>query len=787
MRKRFSYSLHFYRLLGCWICVCLLLTQFSNAQQTAPPLKTQANAALDTLKNQGKQILNPIKKQLDSLLDFKTQLKTVADKLKPGFQANDFSVGYSSPNSPILLPTQQKFGFLIVEANASLTMGGVPFQLNGQTNQLNNQLQSLSQGFWQMGFEKETFINNIRKRLSNQLLNQLQQPFEKEMQYLQNQLLQTAATELTKLSEKFTGIPSARLQALANPTQLVQTSADQLQQQATSFVRDSLANNQLLLRQIASRMSNGDVIDSAYVKKLKASVAELEKVQAYYQQLLALKQKIEQSGFAEKLKQLKEEANKLMLAAQSNPAEIAKLATKYLPVKGLEKLFLYVDQFQSGQSVASFSRLSVNAYSVNGLNAGFQKGKNKLAVVAGKEKMNSLFDQAALPFLQQSNGNIAGFRLGRESAGGASTFVSFFHYAQRTPIDLQLPGLLPMPNNSIPINRNTSVITIQTKVPVTATSIFEFEYARSFSRLGANIPGSPKPDSRANALLANAAVDIKFDGVIADIGLQHKFKFSYIDLGFTNPGNPFLQRGVTEGSLDLRKEFLQKKIRVQTQATYRQFDYTAGTGGPSVKQFNYLVDVRGKFKRGQYINFRYQPNTNYRVAAGQTGISGESNRLSLDGAFNTKIANKMYRHQLLVGVQESYYNGLLGSNIQYTSQFFNSMQQLSFQKFTIYCNTLLNKTLNNSGSSFFNSSVVSEVGSQLNFSKLITGSAGMLYQYTQGYNEQLGARVTITGKIHSAVSLHVFTDLRVTTRTFTVNPVMNNSTVDISIQYHFKK
>jgi len=83
--------------------------------------------------------------------------------------------------------------------------------------------------------------------------------------------------------------------------------------------------------------------------------------------------------------------------------------------------------------------------------------------------------------------------------------------------------------------------------------------------------------------------------------------------------------------------------------------------------------------------------------------------------------------------------------------------------------------------------VVSEVGSQLNFSKLITGSAGMLYQYTQGYNEQLGARVTITGKIHSAVSLHVFTDLRVTTRTFTVNPVMNNSTVDISIQYHFKK
>jgi hypothetical protein len=163
-----------------------LLTQISNAQQTAPPLKTQANAVLDTLKNQGKQILNPIKKQLDSLLDFKSQLKTVADKLKPGFQANDFSVGYSSPNSPILLPTQQKFGFLIVEANASLTMGGVPFQLNGQTNQLNNQLQSLSQGFWQMGFEKETFINNIRKRLSNQLLNQLQQPFEKEMHNLEN-------------------------------------------------------------------------------------------------------------------------------------------------------------------------------------------------------------------------------------------------------------------------------------------------------------------------------------------------------------------------------------------------------------------------------------------------------------------------------------------------------------------------------------------------------------------------------------------------------------------------
>ena len=787
MRIRFSYSLNFSRLIGCWICVCLLLTHISNAQQTAPPLKTQANAVLDTLKNQSKQILTPIKKQLDSLLDFKSQLKTVADKLKPGFQANDLSVGYSSPNSPILLPTQQKFGFLIVEANASLTMGGVPFQLNGQTNQLNNQLQSLSQGFWQMGFEKETFINNIRKRLSNQLLNQLQQPFEKEMQYLQNQLLQTAATELTKLSEKITGISASRLQSLANPTQLVQTSAGQLQQQATSFVRDSLANNQLLLRQITSRISNGDVLDTAYVTQLKARVAELEKVQAYYQQLLALKQKIEQSGYAEKLKQLKEEANKLMLAAQSNPAEIAKMATKYLPVKGLEKLFLYVDQFQSGQSVASFSRLSVNAYSVNGLNAGFQKGKNKLAVVAGKEKMNSLFDQAALPFLQQSNGNIAGFRLGRESAGGSSTFVSFFHYAQRTPIDLQLPGLLPMPNNSIPVNRNTSVITIQTKVPVTPTSFFEFEYARSFSRLGANIPGTPKSDSRANALLANAAVDIKFDGVIADIGLQHKFKFSYIDLGFTNPGNPFLQRGVTEGSLDLRKEFLQKKIRVQTQATYRQFDYTAGTGGPSVKQFNYLVDVRGKFKRGQYINFRYQPNTNYRVAAGQTGIAGESNRLSLDGAFNTKIANKMYRHQLLVGVQESYYNGLLGSNIQYTSQFLNSMQQLSFQKFTIYCNTLLNKTLNNSGSSFFNSSVVSEVGSQLNFSKLITGSAGMLYQYTQGYNEQLGARVTITGKINSAVSLHVFTDLRVTTRTFTVNPVMNNSTIDISIQYHFKK
>ncbi len=741
----------------------------------------------DSGKLNRKKLIKPLLQQKDSLLSIAKQLKSIPGKLKPAFIVKDLSISYQTPNSPLLLPNQRRFGFLTLESNADFTMGGVPFQLNGQQNQLNNQLQNLSQSFLQINFDRDHFINNIKKRLSTQVIEQLRQPFEKEIRELQNQLLQNASVELAKLSEKFTGVNLNQLQQFKDPASLVQSTSDQLKQQAEKFMIDSLRNHQYLLTQIESRIKNGETFDSSMINQLQLKVDRLSKVQKYYDELIKLKQSFDQSGIVEKLRQLQEESKRILSAAQTNPAELVTIANKYLPIRGLEKLFLYVEQMQTGQSVASFSRLSVNAYSLNGLNAGFQKGKNKLAVIAGNEKMNGLFDQASLPFLQQSGGNIAGFRMGRETESGTSTFVSFFHFTQRGPVDLQLPGTLPLPNSINPINRFTSIVTLQTKMPVTPTSNFEFEYARSFSRVGANTPRRAKSGANALSILQNAAVDIKFDGLITDIGLQHKIHFSYVDLGFTNPGNPFLQRGLTEGSLDLRKDFLKKKLRIHTQANYRQFDYTAGTGGPSVKQFNFLLDIRGKFKRGQYINFRYQPNTNYRIAAGQSGIAGESNRLSLDGSFNMKIANKIYRHQLLVGVQESLYSGLLGTNVQFTSRFLNSIQQFSLQNFTIYCNTNYNKALNNTGSAFFNTSLMNEGGVQMNLSKAISGSAAIVYQHTQGFNEQVGTRLAIDGNIHPSLSLHIFTDLRFTTRTFTTDPLINNSNFDIKLQYHFKK
>jgi hypothetical protein len=770
----------------CFLCIFLFHTFVASGQQNQVSSKFSQQFS-DSGKLNGKKIIAPLLQQKDSILSISKELIGIPGKLKPRFKVKDFSTSYLSPTSAILLPSQGRIGFLVLESNADFTLGGVPFQLNGQQNQLNNLLPTQTQRFWQMNFDKDLFIKNIKKRLSASLAEQLRQPFEKEIKEVKNQLLQSASIQLEKLTQNITGVNQSQFQHFKDPAILLESTTDQLEQQAEKFMIDSLKNHQLLLNQIESRIRNGETFDTTMVNQLKLKVNKFSQLHIFYEEIVKIKKSIDQSGLAEKLRQLQEESQKLIQEAQTNPAEIAKIATKYLPVKGMEKLFLFVEQMQTGQSVASFSRLSVNTYSLNGLNAGFQKGKNKLAVVAGNERMNGLFDQATLPFLQQAGGNIAGFRMGREAESGASTFISIFRFSQRGPIELQIPGNLPLPNSINTVNRFSTVFSLQTKMPITPTSNFEFEYARSFTRVGGNTPRISKSSGSLLSVLENAALDLKFDGLISDIGLHHKIHFSFVDLGFTNPGNPFLQRGLTEGSLDLRKDFFKKKIRIHTQANYRQFDYTAGTGGPSVKQFNFLLDIRGKFKRGQYINFRYQPNTNYRIAAGQSGIAGESNRLSLDGSFNMKIANKIYRHQLLVGVQESLYSGLLGTNVQFTSRFLNSIQQFSLQNFTIYCNTNYNKALNNTGSAFFNTSLMNEGGVQMNLSKAISGSAAIVYQHTQGFNEQVGTRLAIDGNIHPSLSLHIFTDLRFTTRTFTTDPLINNSNFDIKLQYHFKK
>ncbi|MCA6490654.1 MAG: hypothetical protein IM551_11555, partial [Chitinophagaceae bacterium] len=180
----------------------------------------------DSGKLNRKKLIQPLLQQKDSLLSIAKQLKSIPGKLKPAFIVKDLSISYQTPNSPLLLHNQHRFGFLTLESNADFTMGGVPFQLNGQQNQLNNQLQNLSQSFLQINFDRDHFTNNIKKRLSTQVIEQLRQPFEKEIRELQNQLLQNASVELAKLSEKFTGVNLNELQQFKDPASLVQSTSD---------------------------------------------------------------------------------------------------------------------------------------------------------------------------------------------------------------------------------------------------------------------------------------------------------------------------------------------------------------------------------------------------------------------------------------------------------------------------------------------------------------------------------------------------------------------------------
>lgn len=763
-----------------WL-ICLMLPAMLQAQEKPKPVGGIKDSAKTILQN----VKQPLTTELGKVKNISKELKAIPGRLKPSFEVKSLSLGYSVPNMQILSPNQRAIGFLTLQADASATVGGVPFTLQSMGNNFSDATQGITRSFNQLGFDKDLFIKNIQSRITKDILEKVKAPIEKQINSIKEKLINDAAQELqgikNEYGKSFTNLPDI----INKPETFVDQTTAQLKEQALRFAQDSIAHKTALMQQIKQRVSLGEKIDESYISHLENDIAGLAKKQTVYEKIIRLKEKIEQSGAVEKIKQLQQQSGEIMNTIQNNPAELRNVAAKYLPVKGLEKIFLMANQFKAGQSVAAYSKLSMNGYSMNGLNAEFQKGKNSVAVVAGKENLNNLFDQGTMPFLRQSTGSVTGFRLGRVNEGSTQTHIAFFHYRQTTPIDLNMPGLnFPLPNND-QLNRNASVITFSNQSAISANSTVEIEYSRSFSGTGkSNDVKQNNQQSTSSSLFRNAALDIKFNGTIQSIGLQHKVKFTYVDLAYNNPGNPFLQRGFTEGSLDLKKDFFDRKLRVQTRAIYTQFDYNAGNSfAPQIKRFNYLLDIKGRFKHGQYIGIRYQPNINMRVADGQTGIAGETNRLSMEGAFRARLFNKPYRHQLTIGTQQSFYTGLLGSNVQFENRFINSFQTLTLGKNSVYWTSVLNKTINNSGSAVFNSSALTEAGFNCNLSERITGSAGLLYNYTEGLNEQVGTRLSVNGQLSKAFVLSVFAAMRVITRKISNEFFINNSRVDISLQY----
>jgi hypothetical protein len=79
-------------------------------------------------------------------------------------------------------------------------------------------------------------------------------------------------------------------------------------------------------------------------------------------------------------------------------------------------------------------------------------------------------------------------------------------------------------------------------------------------------------------MMNNVAIAVDYSGEFREIDLQHKVSVKMAADRYFNPGIHFIPGGTKELMVDLKKNFLKKRLQVRMRTDVRQYDLSAGTG-----------------------------------------------------------------------------------------------------------------------------------------------------------------------------------------------------------------
>lgn len=610
------------------------------------------------------------------------------------------------------------------------TVGSIPFQLNYSTlsgyDHTRTSLQDAH--FGKIAFDKETYMEKVNQQLQKKY--DLQKYFLEDLD-VKSSVRKYAADQLSHIRS---GADSSR-KAL---------SADQL------IYLDSTQLSNVLLR-------NRDT--SA----------------AYYNKVMALKKQL---GGVKEMNHLlgsQKEVSGSVEGWMQQPQHSSKVAERLLHLSALQRLMLYVKDFQVGSIGPNASKGSMSDLFMTGAAGSFLKGNKFIMLAAGKRNELGVQETG----LQSATGNVSYgmqfLRIGRGDIGKKQTHVSVLN-ANAKP--QQQYGF-----STAAISRNIFVGSVSQQLSLGTLGTVDFELSKSSGQFGNNSQDAAVVSkSAASHLLDNmwatASIGMSYNGDVKKLGLSQKVYFNYSGLGYVNPGTPFASRGTLQYGFMAKRSWLRNKAMISLRTDVRNLAVSP-VSDDRRRSLQYAFDARYRFTRRFSLSMNVLQNTLKEISGGEKYTAFLNRKISFMGQANGKIAGKSFNNNSSLGLQQLNY---LQPDAPVKSLFVNaaSMQTWMAGPGMVMVSAMYSRDVNNAA--IYNNLLNTEGGYQYSLWKLSCSST-LVYMDSKDVVTQIGLRQQVAAQLLKRWYLSVSADGRQNLRNTAANYYYGRFNTALSLHY----
>lgn len=647
--------------------------------------------------------------------------------------------------------------FQYSSAAADISVWNIPFSFNYTSSNGWRDLQPLNFGVTQ--FNKEKYLQQLGERLKKTV-----NPEELFSQYL-NSLYAKRDEAIQKIRKDISAILPAGNQEWTqgvldkiNSDNIAHLGMDQLMQTLVAKAKANVIEKetQLIQSKAAAQSRSADSIATA-----ERELSALYQSQKHVEEGLAsLQKKWLDAGIMETIGSFEKRKRALIDKLLQDPEAIAKTASQHLKLHGLRKLMLFAKQASIGASGVNQGNLQLKDVLLNGINASFLKGNRYLAPVLGSQPgLKNIAEAGYANFNQLPDIFTAALRMGKGDPQKDFSHVSVALFQQNNNMQLLQNAL----SRSLPKN---FVATFSKRMSFGENHYVLAEVSKStmlYNGASAEKGNGIKDIVNSNNLMENLGIAVDYGSEFDGIGLTNKLTLRRTGKAYENLGNSFLAGGVTEISNDLKKNFLNRRLVLHTRVNYRQYEFSVNDR--KLKSFSFMGDVKWKFKKGEFIEARYQPYFN-RSNAQENSLQSKSYRIALRANISRKISRGFsYRNFIeLSSSKDDFYDAVFGNNSTTRFISFTSLQTVTIGRRSFFVNITANHAKQNTGFIFGNSSLAADAGMQFTAGERIMLSSGLIYNqvselYTQfairqSLSAMLGKKLTVEGYLQAGPKLY---------------------------------
>ncbi len=447
---------------------------------------------------------------------------------------------------------------------------------------------------YSVNFDAEMFLNGLRKRAENILLNK------------------RTMGKAPKLSDSLNAYESLRGKM-----------------QSPSYQADENITKTRFQKEQDS-LSKHPGIDTTKLHSLRKKLYIYCQLEKRYQQLFAIKKNANSLEKADTATRKYEQEEKTL----NNPANIEKLLLENHQLSGFEKLLMGVQKFSIGQSGEEISEFTLHNFMMNGFNVGYKSGDMYNYVGYGKEvAVVNPFLMTGIP-VPNYNRTVEFVRTGEGTENGSNLYATIIKIAD--------------PGSNTSLNESNWVFDLTKNIAIGKNIAIEAELAKStYSYVVGKSDTISRPFSPQDN--NSFAFAVRGKGTIPGINTVLKTEFSQTGGGFVTLGNPYLINGANKYEIDLTQP-LSKKLLVNIGGTHI-VENTANSDG--TKGIDNWIRFSVLFKPTSLINmeFKYAP-LQFQQESGTiyaNSLTNNISQISFMGNISSRIFGKNSTTSIFAG------------------------------------------------------------------------------------------------------------------------------------------